>query len=163
MTKLNFDDGEAYTFLDELVRKKLDERFYTVKMNLDLRKESKTTKRNDTQTFISFKCPECKKKWKSGYGHVEVYYKFNNSENSVSFNTKRSNQQCRDCEVDALSFATEKDLEDVAARLCANVETSLGFRVYDPPAEFVLKWRFWLTRHFSDCCDACKRGVCYHE
>ena len=62
MTKLNFDDGEAYTFLDELVRKKLDERFYTVKLNLDLRKESKTTKRNDTQTFISFKCPDCKKK-----------------------------------------------------------------------------------------------------
>ena len=62
MTKLNFDDGEAYTFLDELVRKKLDERFYTVKLNLDLRKESKTTKRNDTQTFISFKSPDCKKK-----------------------------------------------------------------------------------------------------
>ena len=107
--------------------------------------------------------PRLQKKWKSGYGHVEVYYKLNKSENSVSFNTKMSDQQCRDCEVDALSFATEKDLEDVAARLCANVETSLGFRVYDPPAEFVLKWRFWLTRHFSDCCDACKRGVCYHE
>ncbi len=75
-----------------------------------------------------------------------------------------SDQQCRGCEVDALSFATEKDLEDVAARLCANVETSLGFHVDDPPTEFELKRGHWnFSRHFSDCCDACRRGVCYHE
>ena len=129
MTRLSFDDGEAYTFLDGLVNKKLSKRVSNVVLNPTLKTESKKTKRVDTQTYIFFKCPACNKKWKSGFGHVQVFFKFKRNENSVSFNTVKSDQQCRACGVDALPTATEVDLQGVAERLCAKVLTSLGHEV----------------------------------
>ncbi len=92
MTRLSFDDGEAYTFLDGLVNKKLSKRVSNVILNKALKTEARKTKRVHTQTFIFFKCPNCNKKWKSGFGHVSVFFKFKITENSVSFNTEHSNQ-----------------------------------------------------------------------
>ena len=81
----------------------------------------------------------------------------------MSFNTWQPKQQCRDCGEDALSFAKVDDLKNAAARLCANIETSLGLSVNYEPAEFVLNGRHRSTKHLVDYCDACKDGVCYYN
>ncbi len=161
MTKLSFDDGEAFTFLEGLVDKELSYRFSTVTINYDLLNASKNTKREDTQTYITFKCSNCNKKWRSGYGHIEVLFKFS-SFSTVSFNTLKSDQQCNDCEVDALASATEDDLREVAERLCAKVLASSG-HYFSEPAEFKLKGVWWHKRHFCGHCDACKEGTCYFD
>ncbi len=163
MTKLSFDDGEAFDYLEKQICNRLRKRFSTVWANYDLKYESRNTKREDTQTFIIFNCRDCKKQWKSGFGLIEVYFKFKRGENSVSFSTWQPNQQCRDCGEDALSCAKEVDLKDAAARLCANIETSLGLSVKYEPAEFVLKKNHRSTKHLVDYCDACKDGVCYYD